>query len=178
MEANDYKELLSIVYLSGIVAQIGGVTSCSWHLVDNMGLDVKCDFWGAFDDLPLHTFLHIQLKATAVPVVQDGCYVLYLDEKTFDKYCELSCNGNEPFYVFLFVLPGEEESSTWIMRNKDQMTVRGQMYWAAFMCDEVESNANKLLFPKSNIVDKDGIKTLLRHYREEHRSGFSDEKQS
>lgn len=174
MRPNDYKELLSIVYLSGIMAEIGGVTECSWRLVDNMGIDVECHFWNVFDDLPPHTRLDIQLKSTSHPEEYADYYVERLNNQQFKKYCALSCDGNDPFYVFLFVLPPDTESDTWIVRYADHMIVKGQMYWAPFNCDDVEDQAMKLVFPKQNIVNAESVRQLLLHYREEHRGGFSD----
>lgn len=170
MTDNDKKEQLSFAYLQAVVLQAGGSVDHCCRLTDNMGIDVSCTFDSSgicsAPGFPKYAKLSIQLKATSSPKNRKEYYALPIDRVTYEKYQDLSCDSRIPFFVFLYVLPKNQDE--WLHFD-DGAIIKGKMYWAYIDCEDTSCT---LRFYKDNVVDVDGLKTLILYYDKRGKSGY------
>ena len=159
-ELNFRKEQLSVVFLSAVLAKVGGDVQETHHWLDKKGIDANC----YVDDLSIGTIratatsFKVQLKATSSPKERREYFSLPLKPRHYKAYRRLACEGNVPFFLCLFILPDEFTENDWLVIGEEELLLRGKMFWAEFDC---ASNKKTVRFMKNNKVDENGIKQIV-----------------
>lgn len=105
--------------------------------------------------------LRIQLKATSsLSQYQDkGDYISYkLKAKNYNDLCT---QGTSPIVLGLLILP--ENNSDWVKWSKEELLVRGCMYWADFSHNNKSGNDSTVTvnISKKNIINDETLLEIL-----------------
>lgn len=154
------KEELSICYISAIAANAGIDYETLRHDDDSTDGLIKKSI-----DLPnmgaIHSSLRVQLKSTS----SESMYTA--DEKEIryslkvKNYNDLRQRATSPIILCLLILPSERQE--WLHWSKDELLLRGCMYWTSLAGKESSFNKESVIvtFDKKHVVNSDTLQELL-----------------
>ena len=116
------------------------------------------------DNPKFHSNIGVQLKSSSGNI-DKGDYIKYrLKKKNYD---DLRTRATMRTYLFLFLIPGDEEE--WINQDNEKLILKKCMYFLDL--SELEDSENSetvtITVPKKNVVSVNNIIALLEKEREE-----------
>ncbi|MCI8293486.1 MAG: DUF4365 domain-containing protein [Hespellia sp.] len=166
MQITQIKEDISISYISALCAYAGIAYEVVRHDEDSTDgilrkrflLDGKRKF---------NAELRIQLKCTSSPsqYTDNGDTLTYkLKAKNYNDLC---LPATTPIILGLLILP--EDENLWINWTREELLIKGCMYWAEFS-EETESE-NKgtvnIKINKKNVINTESLQNLLERIAKE-----------
>ena len=168
MDSSAIKEELSICYISAVSANAGIAYDIQRHDSDSTDGIIK-----EIINLPgqgkFNAEIRIQLKST----VSENICKQYDDKISYQlkvkNYNDLCRKGTAPIILCLLVLPLDQDQ--WVHWSKNDLLIRGCMYWKSFEGEEPSSNKENItvVFDKSNVVNSDTLQELLEKVAREER---------
>ncbi|MGL5963777.1 MAG: DUF4365 domain-containing protein [Fusobacteriaceae bacterium] len=151
LREEDIKEKLSIGYINLLTAEAGCRLQLGDREADNIGID--CQIWGK----RLRNKIDIQLKGTCT-MIDKGEYFSYKLESKF-KY-----EAGDNFIIVLVLFPKSINITDIVNFNKLDnnsviMNARGYYF-------EYKSQQQTIRIPKTNLLCKESLKTLIQQSEE------------
>lgn len=160
MNESSIKDDLSICYISAVSANAGIDYETLRHDDDSTdGIVKKCI------DLPdiglFNSEIRVQLKATSAESKYEESETdikYHLKVKNYNDLCK---KGTSPIILCLLVMPSKREK--WVEWNRDELLLRGCMYWTCLAGFEPSANKSSVTvtLDKNNIVNSDTLQELL-----------------
>lgn len=160
MDESIIKEDLSICYISAVSANAGIDYETLRHDADSTdGIVKKCI------DLPelglFNSEIRIQLKSTSSASQYEETETdikYHLKVKNYNDLCQ---RGTSPIILCLLILPPERDK--WMEWSREELVVRGCMYWTSLANSGPSSNKGSVTvtFDKNNIVNSTTLQDLL-----------------
>ena len=167
---NDYNKIqenLSHSYLFTLISHLHGSYARTTILEDEKGIDARGTLFGEWSSLPdasTQISIEFQLKSTSAPnQLGSGDFSFSIEADQYERYYALS-QGTPPYFLLsLFILPPREEYHRWISFSKEELLLRGKMYWASLKNGPQPSGRSvSIHFLQKNRLDTDGLRNLLR----------------
>lgn len=160
MHVSQIKEDLSVSYISALCAKAGIAYEITHH--DEDGCDgtlkklIHVDGIGKFNST-----LNVQLKCTSSKTQYretDNTITYKLKAKSYNDLCTPSTN---PLILALLILP--EDENQWLLWSKEELIIKGCMYWADF-CGETPSENETTVsvrIDKNNVLNSPNLHKIL-----------------
>ena len=154
------KEELSICYISAIAANAGIDYETLRH--DDDSTDGMIKKWIDLPNAePIHSLLSVQLKSTSSESMytEDAKEIRY--SLKVKNYNDLRQRSTTPIILCLLILPSERQE--WLQWSKDELLLRGCMYWTSLAGKESSLNKESVIvtFDKKHVVNSDTLQELL-----------------
>ena len=154
------KEELSICYISAIAANAGIDYETLRH--DDDSTDGLIKKWiGLPNAEPIHSLLRVQLKSTSSESMytEDAKEIRY--SLKVKNYNDLRQRSTTPIILCLLILPSKRQE--WLHWSKDELLLRGCMYWTSLAGKESSFNKESVIvtFDKKHVVNSDTLQELL-----------------
>ena len=160
MHITKIREDISVSYISALCAYAGIAYDIIGHDEDGTDgmLQKRISLEG---DRKREAVLRIQLKCTSSPsqYTDHGDVITYkLKTKSYNDLCLPSTT---PIILGLLVLPEEEE--LWLNWTKEELLIRGCMYWAEFSggIESTNDGTVSVKIPKKNIINVESLQEIL-----------------
>lgn len=160
------KEELSICYLNAIAAVKGIALEQIRHDEDSTDVILKKVVF-LEDNTPFNVQIRVQLKATS----SGSMFSMGQDVLTYKlkvkNYNDLCQRTTAPVILALLVLPEKEEE--WIKWSRDELLLRGTMFWLSLYGKQESDNAESVsvTIPLSNLLNIETIEILLERVARE-----------
>ena len=160
MHSSSIKEDLSISYISAISSYAGIAYDTQRHDSDSTDGILK-KIIELSDGRKYNASLRVQLKATSSTSQYEDCgdHVKYqLKVKNYNDLCQRSTT---PIILGVLILP--EDENDWVKWSKEELLIKGVMYWAEFSGQNKSSNKGTITIEidKKHVVNSDTLQTLL-----------------
>ncbi|RHQ97428.1 DUF4365 domain-containing protein [Peptoclostridium sp. AF21-18] len=164
LSTND-KEDIHISYMSAICASAGISFDIQRHDHDSTDAIVKKKF--NFIDGCYMSSLRIQLKCTSSKSQYSDTDSEIKYSLKVKNYNDLCSRCTTPIILALLILP--EEESEWVKWSKEELLIKGTMYWADFSSKQLSNNTSSVSvsIDKKNIINKDTLLNILEKIAKE-----------
>ncbi len=166
MDKEKIKEDLSICYLKLITAVNGIALEDIRHDEDSVDAIIK-KIVLLSNNRKFNAQISIQLKSTSSKSqysINDDGVTYKLKVKNYNDLCMAA---SMPSILALLILPEDDES--WVDWNKEELSLRGKMFWLSLQNNELSSNKESVTvkIPKSNVLNNISVEELLKKVAEE-----------
>ena len=153
------KEDVSISYISAICANCGVAYDIMRHDADSTDGQMKKRI-NIEDGVEFDAMLRVQLKCTssATQYSDKKHEIIYkLKAKNYNDLCK---KGTAPIILCLLVLPDDSE---WVKWTKDELSIKGCMYWVYLGNQQEKDNTASVSvhISKDNVINENTICDLL-----------------
>ncbi|MDO4804496.1 MAG: DUF4365 domain-containing protein [Lachnospiraceae bacterium] len=166
MKESSIKEDLSIAYMSAICAAAGIAFDLQRHDDDSTDAIIK-KLIVLSEARKCEVSLRVQLKATSSPsqYKEDNEKLTYVLKTK--NYNDLRTASTTPIILAVLILP--EDESDWLKWTKEELMIKGRMFWRNFQSSSETENKNTIsvMIPKENYLNPDTLLKLLQKMAEE-----------
>ena len=166
MNDSSIKEDLSIAYMSAICAVAGIAFDLQRHDEDSTDAIIK-KLIALPDERKCEVSLRVQLKATSSPSQyrEDDENLTYILKAK--NYNDLRTSSTTPIILAVLILPKNE--AEWLKWTKEDLLIKGRMYWQSFASSSEKDNKNtvSVRISKENYLNSDKLLKLLQKMAEE-----------
>ncbi len=166
MQITQMKEDISISYISAICAYAGIAYEIERHDDDSTdGILRKTILLDQHRKYVAE--LRIQLKCTSSPsqYTDNGSTLTYkLKAKNYNDLCLPSTT---PIMLGLLVLP--EDEGQWLNWTREELLVKGCMYWAEFSAESGTANTGTInvAIDKKNVINSESLQEIMKRIAKE-----------
>lgn len=154
------KEDLSSSYLSAVCAYGGIDYEKVHHDADSTDAEIK-KVIDLENGRKYTSILRVQLKSTSAPsqYKDKGETLVYkLNAKNYNDLCR---EGTSEIILALLVLP--EKESEWLTWTREELLIKGCMYWASFVSQELSENSGTVSvhINKNNVINSTTLNIIM-----------------
>lgn len=152
------EELLSVAYVSAVVARSGFVPSSVQH---DFGVDLSVRRIGAFGSrrIDLGTFLDMQLKASVSWSMTDEHLAFDLEADAYNRLVIRREQAATPCALVVCCLP--KDDSTWLDVREEELTLKKCCYYHFISGPQTSNSSSKRIhIPRSQLLTPNSLKRL------------------
>lgn len=152
------EELLSVAYVSAVVARSGFVPNSVQH---DFGVDLSVRRIGAVGSrrIDLGTFLDLQLKASVSWSLTDEHLAFDLDADAYNRLIIRREQAATPCALVVCCLPRDE--STWLDVREDELVLKKCCYYHFLDGTQTKNSSSKRIhIPRSQILTPQSLKDI------------------
>ena len=152
------EELLSVAYVSAVVARSGFVPNSVQH---DFGVDLSVRRIGAFGSrrIDLGTFLDLQLKASVSWSLTEEHLAFDLDADAYNRLILRREHAATPCALVVCCLPKDE--STWLDVREEELVLKKCCYYHFLDGTETTNTSSKRIhIPRSQILTPQSLKEI------------------
>lgn len=152
------EELLSVAYVSAVVARSGFVPSSVQH---DFGVDLSVRRIGAFGNrrIDLGTFLDLQLKASVSWSLTDEHLAFDLEADAYNRLVIRREQAATPCALVVCCLPKDE--ATWLDVCEDELTLKKCCYYHFVTGPETSNSSSKRIhIPRTQLLTPQSLSEI------------------
>lgn len=152
------EELLSVAYVSAVVARSGFVPNSVQH---DFGVDMSVRRIGAFGNrrIDLGTFLDLQLKASVSWSLTDKHLAFDLEADAYNRLILRRENAATPCALVVCCLPRDD--SSWLSVHEDELILKKCCYYHFLSGSQTTNRASQRIhIPRSQVLTPQSLKEI------------------
>lgn len=152
------EELLSVAYVSAVVARSGFVPNSVQH---DFGVDLSVRRIGAFGNrrIDLGTFLDLQLKASVSWSLTDEHLAFDLEADAYNRLILRRENAATPCALVVCCLP--RDPSAWLNVHEDELVLKKCCYYHFLRGKETTNSSSKRIqIPRVQVLTPQSLKEI------------------